>query len=379
MRIAITTWHSGPNPGTFFQLFGLYKYLEARGHHVEVVDYVHQGKDFLPRGLKYFLTQSFGLIRRKLKKSAYKRKYGMAEEAFKDEVVIRNQTFDRAYSSLKYTKKVVTDEDFESLNKSFDAFIVGSDQLWNSTMLNRRYLLDYVHSDKIKASYCPSVGTTLIMKRQRQQFKHYLSSFDYISTRECFLQKILQEELGKDVKHLLDPSMLFPKESYLNMAEIPEDLKAEDYLLCYFMPRGDEQRYFVKEYAKKHGLKLIIMPALLEDYTLTGARIICPTPYNFLGLIKNARTIFTSSFHCTIFSILFNKDLYVFEQPHSSKSEDISLRYTEQLTTYKMMHRFIRCGKVIEEENSRPIDYEQVNEIFQKRLEESQKFLNQFT
>ena len=40
MRIGITTWHTGANAGTFFQLFGLYKYLSERGHDVKVIDYV---------------------------------------------------------------------------------------------------------------------------------------------------------------------------------------------------------------------------------------------------------------------------------------------------------------------------------------------------
>lgn len=44
MNIAITTWHSGPNAGTFFQVYGLYKYLERKGHHVEIIDYHHNKK-----------------------------------------------------------------------------------------------------------------------------------------------------------------------------------------------------------------------------------------------------------------------------------------------------------------------------------------------
>ena len=50
MNIAITTWHSGPNAGTFFQVYGLYNYLERRGHYVEIIDYHHNKIDFISRG-----------------------------------------------------------------------------------------------------------------------------------------------------------------------------------------------------------------------------------------------------------------------------------------------------------------------------------------
>ena len=68
MRIAITTWHSGPNAGTFFQVFGLYKYLSERGHHVAVIDYNHGNHpdDFLPRGWYYYFSQFLGLFKRKI-------------------------------------------------------------------------------------------------------------------------------------------------------------------------------------------------------------------------------------------------------------------------------------------------------------------------
>lgn len=57
MRIGITTWHTGTNPGTFFQVFGLYKFLTDRRGEVKVIDYKQTEKsDLLPRGLRYYLS-----------------------------------------------------------------------------------------------------------------------------------------------------------------------------------------------------------------------------------------------------------------------------------------------------------------------------------
>ena len=101
-------------------------------------------------------------------------------------------------------------------------------------------------------------------------------------------------------------------------------------------------------------------------------------PKEFLGLIANAEVVFTSSFHCTIFSILFHKDFYVFEQSFSSKTADINQRYIEQLETYGITHRYIHYGEVLSPIHQQRIDYDKVEKIFQERLQKSFQFLNQF-
>ena len=64
MRIGITTWHTGANAGTFFQLFGLYKYLSKRGHDVKVIDYVMEDThDMLPRGLVLLFKSAHSFVK----------------------------------------------------------------------------------------------------------------------------------------------------------------------------------------------------------------------------------------------------------------------------------------------------------------------------
>ena len=103
MRIGITTWHSGSNAGTFFQVYGLYKYLESRGHHVEVIDYKHQKNDFLPRGIMYYLSQPLALIRRKLERKEYLKKIKLAEASFKNQIILRDNRFEEMYSLMNIT------------------------------------------------------------------------------------------------------------------------------------------------------------------------------------------------------------------------------------------------------------------------------------
>lgn len=379
MRIGITTWHTGANAGTFFQLFGLCKYLSERGHDVKVIDYVMEDThDMLPRGLFYYLSQPIALLKRKIKRKQIKAAYLSNISTFMEEIKIRDKRFEEAYGQLNFTEEVSTEEELEKLNDSFDAFIVGSDQVWNASMLNRRYLLDYVADGKLKASYAPSMGSGQVLPYQRKMFKKYLQSFDYISTREKKLADILNTVLTQHVEHVLDPSMLVAKDDYLRMAHLPEQFEPNSYLLCYFMPNNEKQRGQIIEFAQSHGLKIVAMAMFANSYTFKEAEIYSAAgPKEFLGLIANAAAVFTSSFHCTIFSILFNKDLYVFKQYVTSKAADINQRFEEQLSTYGI-NRLISWNGDLTNELMQPINYEQVNEIFKKRLECSKKFLNQF-
>lgn len=380
MRIAITTWHSGPNAGTFFQIFGLYKYLSNKGHHVEVVEYSQSNhpEDYLPRGWYYYASQFLGLVKRKIQQRGNKKAFEISTASYKQDIELRDKRFNDMYGLMQYTRKVNTDEDFRKLNEEFDAFIVGSDQVWNASMLNRRYLLDYVSDGKIKASYAPSMGTGLVLPYQRKMFKKYLKSYNYISTREKKLADILNEELEQNVEHVLDPSMLISKDEYLQMAHLPEEFKSGTYLLCYFMPNNEKQRKQVVDYAKKHNLKIVMMAMFANDYAFEDAEIYTAAgPCEFLGLIANAAAVFTSSFHCTIFSILFNKNLFVFQRKAPSKSADINLRFNEQLTTYGIS-RSIAWLEDWNEKLEKPIDYEHVNAVFEQRLKQSTNYLNQF-
>ena len=93
MKIAITTWHSGPNAGTFFQLYGLFMYLKSRGHQVEVVNYDHISKDFLPKGWYYYASQPLALIKRQINRKKYAKDIKEVELAFPKELTLRAERF----------------------------------------------------------------------------------------------------------------------------------------------------------------------------------------------------------------------------------------------------------------------------------------------
>ena len=379
MRIAITTWYGGINAGTFFQLYGLYTYLKKKGHYVEVIRYESQPNDFLPKGFLYYLFQFKNGFLKKINSIIERKRLKRIIEPYKLESELRNNRFQEFYDQIKFTERVCSDEDFERLNERFDIFIVGSDQIWNPTLLNRRYLLDYVHHDKLKVSYGPSVGTSFIFKKALDNYKKYLFDFDYISTREKVLQNALTAILNKTVQHVLDPSMLISKEEYLKIAEYPLQIPKKSYLLCYFMPNNKNEEEKIRRYAQKHSLQIVSMVMNSYSYTIKDAVIYASAgPRQFVGLIENAAVVMTSSFHCSLFSIMLNQDLFVFEHKLAGKSANISTRYIELLETFGLKHRLIGENEDIDGKHLEKIDYHYVNQVFQAQFKNSVDFLEHF-
>lgn len=85
----------------------------------------------------------------------------------------------------------------------------------------------------------------------------------------------------------------------------------------------DSLNRLAKEYAKCKNLKLKVMPFLNgeiseDDLDYGDERIINASPSEFVQLIQNAEIVFTDSFHATAFSLLFERQFYVFERSFQS-------------------------------------------------------------
>lgn len=88
--------------------------------------------------------------------------------------------------------------------------------------------MDYVKPDKIKAAFGPSVGVGSVLPTQRKAYKTYVKDFNLVAVREKLLCDILNEELPHiKAKHLLDPSMLIPREEYLKWQSFQKVSKQE--------------------------------------------------------------------------------------------------------------------------------------------------------
>lgn len=364
MKIGVITWFRDMNYGTVLQAFALQQFLIEKGYSPAIINYIVQSQskkskrnivEKIKGKIEYWLNGNFGT-------------------KFSSEFDVKAKSFyDLIDSKCVVTDKVVSDEDFIQLNDQFDAFICGSDQIWNPNWLNGRYFLNFVNSDKIKIAYAPSMGISKIDAVSGAQIADYLKSFSAISLREIQAIDMLKKYCDKDISLVCDPVFLLDKGYWENLAA--GEYPSEKYVLVYFLTFQPEHWKAVKAYAKQNNLSIILIPVYGKEFYLNGCeKYPFASPLQFINLIKHAEIVITDSFHGLAFSILLNKQFYIFERFSESNSKSQNSRIINLLSIFELENNKIDFKDKKIPINT-PVDYSKVNLTLEKLRTSSKKFL----
>ena len=108
-----------------------------------------------------------------------------------------------------------------------------------------------------------------------------------------------------------------------------------------------------------------------EELLLSGKSEFLVSPHRFLALIKNAKYVLTDSFHCTQFSIIFNKNFLVFSPGVTN------VRINDFLSDLNLQYRIIdnheSDSTIIDEQ----IDYNIINKKINDNREIYTKYIYQ--
>jgi exopolysaccharide biosynthesis predicted pyruvyltransferase EpsI len=90
------------------------------------------------------------------------------------------------------------------------------------------------------------------------------------------------------------------------------------YIFVYLLGNNPSQREIIKQVRWKTGYKIVALQQI-DDYIASDEEFADKAPYNvgpkeFLNYIRNAELIFTDSFHCSVFSILYKKKFFTFNR-----------------------------------------------------------------
>lgn len=179
MKYGIITYTSAQNWGGILQSFALYSYLRKQGHNVELINY----RDFDSRIFK---------PRKQIKDIVY----SVLKYRENKERIARYQKF--RYDHLGLKGESVSSNSLKDLNSEYDAFITGSDQLWNcETEICYDFYLQFAEDEKLLLSYGPSFGQDAIPERFKKDVAQLLNRYDMMSVRERSGSKIVEELTGK--------------------------------------------------------------------------------------------------------------------------------------------------------------------------------------
>lgn len=302
MKIGILTFHCAHNYGAVLQCYALQEILKNIGHEVEVINYTpsYLTKEYKTFYWKRYVSKNpYTLVKRVLSEIKLLNKRKERYNAF--------DQFVRKYLQLspKYKKA----KDIPPTN---DIYIMGSDQIWNFNITrggDPAYFgeFSFEKEDKIYISYAASMGKITSNNQEQKYLKKVLNKFDGISVREKDLQQHLQALTNKNIRIVLDPTLLLPQSYWDKILKRP---KIEDnYILIYQVRQDPNTTRIANIIGEKLNLKVIEITAYIREKGNTNIFETC-SPEEFLGFIKYASFVITTSFHGTVFSILFKKDFY---------------------------------------------------------------------
>lgn len=291
------TFHCARNYGAVLQAYGLQTYLESLGHRVYVIDYE---PSYLLNPYRLF---RFGEWREK--GLLIDLKWNLREILVAPIRGLRNYRFVRFVRKRLHLLQI----DFNKPCSDIDTFIFGSDQIWNPVICNgydRYYLADAeAFKGKKCIAYSASVGRVSNIESDSKELLNRLSGFSLIGARENSLNEWLKAQGITNSALTLDPVMLAGKKYFEPITQ--EIDKRKPFLFLFMVDRLPKAKAVADLIAAQYNLEIIEFASCYETFAFKG-KMQTKSPEYFLGMIKAASYVVTTSFHATAFSILFEKN-----------------------------------------------------------------------
>lgn len=230
----------------------------------------------------------------------------------------RRVLWERAYRFYRWDKKYIkyskahcdasNPRSFKKIKK-YNYYVVGSDQIWNPLYAaNRGFeLLSFAEPSK-RVALSTSIGTEKLPPDLTDLYMSELGQFKAISVREEKAAELVSHLTGKTVEVLIDPTLVLTRDDWADFEKRPQLLLPQEYVLKFFLTAPDEDATeMMTAFAKEKHLPIIELGVGLPGYEKIG-------PNEFIYLISHAKMIFTDSFHCTVFSMIFSKNVVVYDR-----------------------------------------------------------------
>ena len=297
MRVGIVTQPLYANYGGILQNYALQQVLKKMGHEPITLDYMpslpfwryclYAGKTFL-----------FALIpskRHHLKPYRHFLQRPKELKRFVDNHIAHTKTV-ASYSARQLTQNGI------------EAIVVGSDQVWrykyNNEIIDDKFLAFAKGIGCRKIAYAASFGVDKwdYPDDVTARVKGLVKQFNAVSVRETSASVLCRNILGVEAPVVLDPTLLLTREDYLPFCTSMQ-VSTGPYIASYVLDEDERKQGMINCFAKEKGL--LVKKMIVSD---DG----CPIE-EWLTTIKNAEYVITDSFHGSVFSILFGKQFYTFD------------------------------------------------------------------
>lgn len=351
-KIGILTFHRACNYGAVLQCYALQQCLINLGYDVSVINYLQPYTEELYKTFSFTKVGELAFHPKGL--LSYLLKYKLRIE--------RRKIFD---DFVNHYLKLTSPCSSMNIPEDFDIYVIGSDQLWGIRCLGNKaddvYMGNFKRMDKSKlVSYAISTNYNSIKAIGNVALARSTDNFSVLSFREKENADQIAEITNRETRVDIDPTLLIDGKVWDNL--INDNWKNEKYVLIYQVrfPRG--KREVLREKAA------IIARQLGDDCRIIDMSFSTFSPCDFLSLIKYARFVVTSSFHATVFSLIFEVPFYSLKW-----NDGFDARYANLLSTIGLESRLIEESSF--DMNCSGIDYVPVREKLERKREYSINYL----
>lgn len=257
---------------------------------------------------------------------------------------------------LPMTNRCSTLKELKELNKYFENFVVGSDQVFNPELvINERniYYLAFVDDINKRIAYSASFGTKNVNATQSNiiEIGYQLSKFNDIGVRELSGVDICKNTFRTKATQVLDPVFLLEPNEWIELAN--NDISI------------DKPIYYIVNEELESEANNNLKDCQSIRYNLTIQ--------DWLGYIMKAPLVITDSFHALCFSLIFNKP-FIYIGKDNGRQE----RVRSLFNLFNIPKELFILDKSISEidfKNIKPYNYTNWNNILQTNKENSIEFL----
>lgn len=369
MRIAILTLRIHKNYGGVLQNYALNNILTSLGHEVKTVNIVW---DIRPKGIHAMMVYSKRLLMKLTGKKVciFKERQIMEQDKISNAQITAFKNKNIPLTEIYY----VPGTPLHSLNGQFDAYVVGSDQVWRPQYTRgvTKYFLDFLTDEKaIRFSYSASFGSddNEYSERQRRVCGRLIGKFKGVSVREESAINLIKDKLKWDVSPIrhIDPTFLLPQNDY---RQFIHHLSKKGGLYNYILDTNDDKSTVLSRIASRLNLTPY---TLLKGSLSNESDEVLSSVEDWLAAIASADFVFTDSFHGCAFSIIFNKPFLVYGNAQRGKA-----RFSSLLSLFGLEERYIdNSSELIESLLISPINWERVNQIVYEERNRSLQYFKE--
>lgn len=373
MKVLILTQPLGSNYGGIIQAYALQAKLTELGLEVDT------NIDFKKR---FIIKRILGNLKRFVLRRILKVRYPLV---FSDDM--KNIYTKNTGRFIKENIKTVNlfngkNKPDNEIVKNYDAFVVGSDQVWRKSFSDiGMHLLDFTNKlNVLRVSYAASFGLDDLFEYSTKLVKgsaKLARRFDAISVREDSGVDICKKYWDVTARQLIDPTLLLNKSDYIELIERDADntILSNGKLFAYILDKSNDKKSILTNVSSKLGLKIFEIlpdkPISKKDFYEKTENYMLPPVTQWLRGFFDANFVVTDSFHGCVFSIIFNKPFIAIGNSARGLTRFVSL-----LKKFNLDNRLILSTADLSDDLIfSEIDWNMVNGIIKKEQKQSFGFI----